>query len=78
MTRTDLDAIRARDDACNVQYAHISARDRRDLLEFVDALAAARKVTCWRCLGVGVVSDEGASCPDCAPLLEILNKVTAP
>lgn len=47
--------------------------------ENYDALAAAaRKVTCWRCLGVGVVSDEGASCPDCAPLLEILNKVTAP
>ncbi len=43
MTRTDLDAIRARDDACDGQYAHISARDRRALLECVESLAAAAR-----------------------------------
>lgn len=74
---TDLPAIRARDADTRRRLPdnHLSPEelDRRALLEFVGTLAAAaRKVTCWRCLGVGVVSDEGASCPDCADLRALL------
>jgi len=90
MDKQQLEAIRARDaDYNDVFEAQASmskdiahrlvawpVADRRALLAYVDELReAAGKVTCWRCLGVGVVSDEGASCPDCADLRALLEEV---
>ena len=42
------------------------------LSENAELREAAGKVTCWRCLGVGIVSDGGEPCPDCTDLRRLL------
>jgi hypothetical protein len=83
-TMIDLDAIRARDAEITDPDFWPSAIDRRALLAYVDALvAAAGKVTCWRCEGFGELKspyEEGAGmddadpCPDCADLRRLLGE----
>ena len=84
MTRTELDAIRARN-VRTTRHSWMQAdADRRALLAYVEELRAAYgtgllAIHCRRCVGTGEIRighhdmpDEVYACPDCADIREVL------